>query len=268
MPLKFVTNTVTTENGTTTVNPNGTTPTTNFVPTATTLSEQGNPGTFVPESVTTYSETNPSTGFSLSFTDGATYDLDQILFNIRRDNPDSPLIMKVSSADAELEALVMTATGQILQEYFNNEFMEANPSVIPSISLIPNFASLLETKLELVDREALESEIQEGSLSINNTQPKIGVKKEDIMKYLLSDKPAQRSAPLINLNRPIAIWTEGQGDLNQRSDFPEFDTLNNVIDDLQAEIDSNDGGDFVIEDLDGGDFLEEYDDNEENGGGF
>jgi hypothetical protein len=267
MPLKFVKNNTTTENGVTTVNPNGTNPEIKFVPTANTLSDLGDAGSFKPDSVTTYSEENPSTGFSLGFTDGQTYDLDEILFSIRRDNPDSPLIMKVESADSELESKIMVATSQILEEYFNEAFLAENPSVTPSISLIINFASLLESKLELLDLQEIEEQLEEGSLTINETQPKIGVKKEDIMKYLLSDAPKKRSTPLVNLNRPIAIWTEVQGDLNQPGDFSEFDNLNNIIEDLQADLDANDGGDFEIEDLDGGDFIQEYDE-EESGGGF
>jgi hypothetical protein len=267
MPLKFVKNNTTTENGVTTVDTNGTTPETKFVPTANTLSDLGPTGNFQPGSVTTYSEENPSTGFSLGFTDGKTYDLDEILFSIRRDNPDSPLIMKVESADSQLEAQIMFATNQILTEYFNETFLVENPSVTPSISLIPNFASLLESKLAILDAEEIEEELEEGSLTINENQPKIGVKKEDIMKYLLSDTPKKRSTPLINLNRPIAMWTEGQGDLNQPGDFPEFDNLNNIIEDLQADLDANDGGDFEVLDLDGGEFIQEYDE-EENGGGF
>lgn len=231
MPLKFVTNQITTtEQNATIGNP------------ATTVDEVTTTSKFIPEAITDYDGTGSTTGFSLAFTDGATYDLDEILFNIRRDNPESPLLMQVVTENSQFENLIKISTNEILNEYFNETFLAANPDVIPSINLVPNFSSLLEQKyqeklgdLGLVD----ESELAEGSLTINSTQPQIGVKREDMVKYLLSNRPAQRVTPLINLNRPLALWTDiSGGDLNTPDDTSAFRTMSNYIAELEAEIEA------------------------------
>jgi hypothetical protein len=252
MPLKFVTNQIDLENGNITIQ-DGTTPTSKVIPTPTVLSDETGSANFPPESVS--DGDGSGTGFSLSFTDGATYDIDEILFNIRRDNPESPLIMEVISGNP----LIGVITEEILTEYFNETFMSENPDIIPSVDLIPGFISLLETRYSqrINDAEYIEdNELAEGSLAINSAQPKIGVKKDDMVKYLLSNRPAKRVTPLVNLNRPLAIWNDLTTDLNTPNNFEYFENLGNVILDLQADIDANDGGDFEIEDLDGGSFTE------------
>jgi hypothetical protein len=137
---------------------------------------------------------------------------------------------------------------------------------------IPNFSDILKARYEakLIEENigVEDSEMEEGELLINVTQPKIGTTKSDMAKYLLDETKKTNSTPIINLNRPLVLWTDlGDGDLNVSEDFPYFDNLNNEILNLQAEIDANDGGDFEIEDLDGGQFDSTYEE-EENGGGF
>jgi hypothetical protein len=73
----------------------------------------------------------------------------------------------------------------------------------------------------------------------------------------------QRQKPIVNLNRPLVTWTEGQGDLNVPGDFAAFDNLASIIDDYE----SNDGGSFEEDDLDGVLFTEEITE-EEDGGTF
>jgi hypothetical protein len=265
MPLKFVTNQIDLENGNITIQ-DGTTPTSKVIPTPTVLSDETGSANFVPESVT--DGDGSATGFSLSFTDGSTYDIDEILFNIRRDNPESPLLMEVVSENSQYELLIQLSTQEILNEYFNQNFLTDNPEVIPNINLIPNFALLLEARYQqkLQDLEYIEdNELAEGSLAINSAQPKIGVKKDDMVKYLLSDRPAKRVTPLVNLNRPLAIWNDLTTDLNTPNNFEYFENLGNVILDLQGDIDANDGGDFEILDLDGGSFTENITEIEDGG---
>jgi hypothetical protein len=248
MPLKFVTNKVETTEQNATIGAQ-----------STTLSEVPTENKFIPEAVTDYDGPGSSTGFSLGFTDGKTYDLDEILFSIRRDNPDSPLAVQVVKESSQEEMILQLSTQELLVEYSTD-----------NINNIPNFGTLVSARyqLKLLDLEEIESSTAaEGSLVLNETQPKIGVSKADMLKYLLDDSPVQRTKPIVNLDRPLVIWSEGQGDLNIPGDFSEFDNLNNIIEDLQEDLDANDGGDFEIEDLDGGDFIQEYDE-EENGGGF
>ena len=183
---------------------------------------------YSPESVTTLDNSETATGFELSFTDDVTYDLDEILLSIRRDNPDSELLMHVITENSIEEQLIQIITEQLLTLYSTD-----------NINNIPNFGTLLskryEQEIATVDI-TLSSSLLEGSLTINETQPKIGVKKEDIGRYLLSNTKAKRSAPVVNLNRPIVIWTEENGDLNQPDAITTFSNIYNYIKDLEQQV--------------------------------
>jgi hypothetical protein len=260
MPLKFTTIQTTTENGETTG--------------PSIISTPIQPQTYNPSSIS-----DGSGQMSLSFTDGATYDLDKIIFDIRRDNSEAPLLVKVNSS--EREDILKQALEEILVEYSPNIELQATIEegsdeiavtedileyllvglivkkisgtgafgeeariseidgenlkvtltseneedgdvvfkfMLDNTSYIPNFLALLEQKyndkLEYIEEQDRMNDV-EGSLRINEAQKKIGVSKQDIMQYLFEDKPVVRSKPLINLNRPVVIWTElGNGDLN------------------------------------------------------
>jgi hypothetical protein len=321
MPLKFVTNKV-----------EATTDPATIGATTTNLTETPTTAKFVPEAVTDYTGSGAASGFSLKFTDGLTYDLDEILFNIRRDNPDSPLAIQVFAADSEQEVILSLSVRQLLEEYspttvfsstissgstvvsldsgFDTSLMlqglvlsktsgagsfgsgarvssvdgasaftatvahSASGTIyfraaLDNVNLIPNFTQLLAERYQQnLELNSLEEEqgasAEEGSISINEAQPKIKVTKADMLKYLTTPASAtQRQKPIVNLNRPLVTWTEGQGDLNVPGDFAAFDNLANII----ADYESNDGGSFAEEELDGGLFTEETTE-EENGGAF
>lgn len=321
MPLKFVTNKVetTTDNAT-------------IGATTATVDETPTTAKFIPEAITDYTGSGAAEGFSLKFTDGATYDLDEILFSIRRDNPDSPLAIQVFAEDSQEEQLLLLSINQLLEEYSPATAFSATISsgsvgvpfaaglgtsllipglvlaktsgagsfaagarissvtgptsidltaahtasgqvffraVLDNVQAIPNFSQLISDKyqenLELNSLEETQSaEAEEGSISINEAQPKISVSRADMLKYLT--KPASqtpRQKPIVNLNRPLVTWSEIQGDLNVPGDFSAFDNLANVI----ADYESNDGGSFETEDLDSDLFTEEVAE-EEDGGTF
>ena len=321
MPLKFVTNKVetTTENAT-------------IGALTTTLTEIPTTANFVPEAVTDYTGSGAATGFSLKFTDAVTYDLDEILFNIRRDNPESPLAIQVFAEDSQQEQLLLLSINELLDEYSPATTFSATISsgsiavslaaglstelmipgllivktsgagsfgpgariatvassssiestiahtasgeiffraVLDNIQKVPNFTQLISDRyqenLELNSLEETQAEdAEEGSISINETQSKISVKKADLLKYLtMPESTTQRQKPIVNLNRPLVIWTEEQGDLNVPGDFAAFDNLASII----ADYESNDGGSFTEDDLDGVLFTEEITE-EEDGGTF
>lgn len=321
MPLKFVTNRVETTTTNATIGA-----------TTTTISEVPTTAKFVPEAVTDYTGSGAATGFSLKFTDGVTYDLDEILFNIRRDNPESPLAVQVFAEDSQQEQILLLSINQLLEEYSPATTFSATISsgsvgvtlaegldtslLIPGLLLvktsgagsfgvgarissvtgpssvdstlphtasgeiffraaldnvqaIPNFTQLISDRyqenLELNSLEETQAaEAQEGSISINEAQPKISVSKADMLKYLTTPaSQTQRQKPVVNLNRPLVTWTENQGDLNVPGDFSAFDNLINIIEDYE----SNDGGSFEEDILDGDLFTEEATE-EEDGGAF
>lgn len=133
MPLKFVTNVIetTTENAT-------------IGALTTTLDEIPTTVKFIPEAVTDYTGSGVATGFSLKFTDGTTYDLDEILFNIRRDNPESPLAMHVITAESEEEQILAAAISELLAEYSPTTVYRATlTSGSTSVTLTSGDTSLL-----------------------------------------------------------------------------------------------------------------------------
>jgi hypothetical protein len=211
MPLKFITVPTTVDNG------NITGPVVSSNP----IQSQ----VFNPSSVT---DGEPGSGMGLSFTDGKTYDLDEILFSIRRDNPDSPLAVQVVKESSQEEMILQLSTQELLIEYSTD-----------NINNIPNFGTLVSARyqLKLLDLEEIESSTAaEGSLVLNETQPKIGVSKADMLKYLLDDSPVQRTKPIVNLDRPLVIWSEGQGDLNTLEDASTFSTIYNQILQLESQV--------------------------------
>jgi hypothetical protein len=203
---------------------------------------------YIPDSITNYEGNGQATGFSLSFTDGFEYNLDEIIDNIRRDNPDNPLLVYVIEEESETEVVLQTAVAQLLLQYSTN-----------SLQSIPNYADLLALRFQdlMVESEIIENDnAKEGTLTLNETQPGISVTKADMLKYLLDDSAPKRAKPVVDYSRPLVLITEATVDLNINDDFEYFENLGNVILDLQADIDANDGGDFEILDLDGGSFTE------------
>jgi hypothetical protein len=180
-------------------------------------------------------------GFTLQFTDGKTYDLDEIIFNRRRDNSKAPIAIKVNSTEYVEAEVLQQLTAYILLKY----------PTASSTADIPNFQDVLNLYFEREYEnfsEAAKIAKEEGELVVDQKQEKLRVKKDDIKNYLLGkERTRTAAAPAVNYNRALAVITQGTPD-------------GNILD--------LDGGEFVptFEDLDGGDFDSELDDTEEGGG--
>jgi len=179
-------------------------------------------------------------GFTLQFTDGKTYDLDEIIFNRRRDNSKAPIAIRVNSTEYVEAEVLQQLTAYILLRY----------PTATSTNDIPNFQEVLNLYFEREYEnlsEAAKIAKEEGELVVDQKQEKLRVKKDDIKSYLLGKERAKSSVPALNYNRALAVITQGTPDGN---------------------ISEVDGGEFipVFEDLDGGEFDTNLNETEDGGG--
>jgi len=179
-------------------------------------------------------------GFILQFTDGKTYDLDEIIFNRRRDNSKAPIAIRVNSTEYVEAEVLQQLTAYILLRY----------PTATSTNDIPNFQEVLNLYFEREYEnlsEAAKIAKEEGELVVDQKQEKLRVKKDDIKSYLLGKERAKSSVPALNYNRALAVITQGTPDGN---------------------ISEIDGGEFipVFEDLDGGEFDTNLNETEDGGG--
>ena len=222
----------------------------------------GTPKTpYVPKSVTEVG----GNGFSLKFTDGKEYNLDEIIESIKRDNPNHPLAIQVLTGDTIELQLIQIITLQLLDEYSTD-----------NINNVPNFAIIFQERYDEALRQLdiiSADDLTEGSLLINEKQKKICITKADMRKYLLHSKGPlldpknhEQQKPMYNMSRPMVSWREDAGDLNQNEDFENFYTIYNILYWMENTID---GGSFSPIFIDGGDFSPEYNpQNEMDGGSF
>jgi len=204
---------------------------------------------YIPDSVTDYEGNGEAIGFSLAFTDGVEYNLDEIIDNIRRDNPNNPLLVYVIKEGSETEVVLQTAVAQLLSEYSTG-----------SLQLIPNYADLLAARFQnlMVESEIIENDnTEEGTLILNETQPGISVTKADMLKYLLDDSGPKRAKPVVDYSRPLVLITEATVDLNTPEDESLFSVFVNHINSLKTEI-INLGGTPASETWDGTPAINDY----------
>lgn len=210
----------------------------------------------------------PENDFSVEFTEGKTYDLDAIIASIRRDNDKSALVMQVNVSDDAVKAVIDQVTQEIFTEYSTEEITVTSTTQVPNFNAVFNarfsqrFAAVRESQSALTD---------EGGLAIDTWQDKVAVTESDMRKYLFDDyrKSKTNATPTTanNYSRALVMFTEGTADSNTSADALGVNTYQNTIDDLQAELDANDGGSFVTEEIDGNLFTEEVTE-EEDGGNF
>lgn len=87
----------------------------------------------------------PESGYSLTFTDGAEYNLDDIIFAKRRDNDECPLIVKVDDNDTNDQEIIKAITKLILDDYgvsydSSKDDDESDPDCYKNrVNQIPNF---------------------------------------------------------------------------------------------------------------------------------
>lgn len=166
-------------------------------------------------------------GFTLQFTDGKTYDLDEIIFNRRRDNSKAPIAIKVNSTEyVEAEALQQLTT-YILLKY----------PTATSTNDIPNFQDVLNLYFEREYEnlsEAAKIAGEEGELVVDQKQEKLRVKKDDIKNYLLGKERVKSSAPVVNYNRALAVITQGTPDgWTEEDNIESFITQENLMNRIQ-----------------------------------
>ena len=130
-----------------------------FNPATTTVDEDKK--VLTPAGNVIYTPPVPETSINLEFTPDYEYDLDQIIFDIRRDNPAEALIMKVNTEAVLGERLVAIVLNQIFSDY-NTQ----NPTLIPNFNIIFNTA--LQTAFDSLT-DAQRSSFLEGAMTLDDS---------------------------------------------------------------------------------------------------
>ena len=84
-----------------------------------------------------------SKGFKLSASSDKKYDLDQIIYKIRRDNADYPLLVQIDYTNLNNKQFVQLMTKYVLDK-FNVAYNENNFDDYVVIAQVPNFELELE----------------------------------------------------------------------------------------------------------------------------
>lgn len=137
-------------------------------------------------------ETN---GFSLTFTEGATYDLDDIIFAKKRDNANCPLIVKVNTESSQDEAVIAVITKLILSdydiEYDTTSTNDDDPMYYKNrVHLVPSFYTVFDkyfNQFYQIYYNQLNTNNSLGSISLTTVIEEIQTTHDNIYESLLSN---------------------------------------------------------------------------------
>jgi hypothetical protein len=195
-------------------------------------------------------EGNTEGGFSISFTSEKEYDLDEIIKSISRDNDEYGLNIRVNQESVITLMVYYEIKKEILDEYSASSEEEVLGYDIIFKQKLSNFDDYLavvsaiefayyvnsETTRNWLDSIGATYEIQDGhikhtlseedrfgQLLLNEKQPKVEVKREDMKRYLFDEiKPSERIKPVVDYTKTLTEWTDlGEGDTTTEEDLIE-----------------------------------------------
>lgn len=161
------------------------------------------------------SQVNPISqpGFNLAFTNGKTYDLDEIIAEKLRSNSDSALRIKVLTDDNLQNKLIELVSKKILDDY---NISYTNDNYKSQVSKVAGFSQIFDiyySKYYDAYVAAINQDSYDGSISIDTILREINLTKADVKNYTLKDVEAAQDTFLMpNKYRPVIIWTDGTDD--------------------------------------------------------
>lgn len=173
------------------------------------------------------------TGIKLSFTEGKTYDLDEIIANKLRDNENGTLVLRTIGDIQFRNRMIELVTKKILDDY-GVEWTEDNWKLAETLAKVNNFSRVFDayfTRYYEEYKKVINSGNFEGSFSIDTILRTIKLTKEDIRKYTLTDV-CEHQTEFLNYsdrNRPLIIWTDGTNDCGCGDNGKSYDKLANDI---------------------------------------
>jgi hypothetical protein len=182
-------------------------------------------------------DATPENDFSLSFTEGVTYDLDAIIAGIRRDNDKAALVMQVNISDDFVRSVIEQVTNEIFSEYSTDEI------TVTSTTQVPNFNAVFNVRFEqrfAAVRESQSALTDEGGLAIDTWQDKVRVTDDDVRKYLFDDYSTSKTnaTPTTagNYSRAIVIFSEETPDGTTAEDLTTQSTFEATVQTLQDRV--------------------------------
>lgn len=195
------------------------------------------------------------TGIKLSFTEGRTYDLDEIITNKLRDNENGTLVLRTIGDIQFRDRMIELVTKKILDDY-GVEWTEDNYKLSETLAKVNNFSRVFDayfTRYYEEYKKVINSGNFEGSFSIDTILRTIKLTKEDIRKYTLTDV-CEHQTEFLNYsdrNRPLIIWTDGTNDCGCGDNGKSYDKLARQIEMLskflynRVLVDENGIGDII-----------------------
>lgn len=195
------------------------------------------------------------TGIKLSFTEGKTYDLDEIIANKLRDNENGTLVLRTIGDIQFRDRMIELVTKKILDDY-GVEWTEDNYKLAETLAKVNNFSRVFDayfTRYYEEYKKVINSGNFEGSFSIDTILRTIKLTKEDIRKYTLTDV-CEHQTEFLNYsdrNRPLIIWTDGTNDCGCGDNGKSYDKLARQIEMLskflynRVLVDENGIGDII-----------------------
>ena len=194
-------------------------------------------------------------GFSLSFTEGKEYNLDDIIFKKRRDNDKCPLIVKVDLNNANDAEVIKLITKLILSDYGIENVTDDNYKTL--INDVPNFYSVFDlyfNRYYTLYYNELYNKVANGSISISTALEEIAYK-HDYIDDLLSEASDTRAYANV-FNRPKVVYEYGTSPDNYDGSTSIISDNIKGIKDILAEDDSSDPNDRIVLEDKNGEILE------------
>ncbi len=145
--------------------------------------------------------------FTLSFTDGATYNLDDIIYKKRRDNADCPLIVNVQDNDPNDDAVIGQITKLILSDYgiaYTNENYKEQVAYVPLFESV--FTNYFNTYYEIFNKQR--TQLYEGSISLTSVLEEIVSYHESLVNAMVGEN-TRTYANTESYNKPKIEWEYG-----------------------------------------------------------
>lgn len=186
-------------------------------------------------------EADPAS-YDLKFTEGETYDLDEIIFAKRRDNADCPLIVKYNddnTADAKiLESIVKL----ILSDYgvtWDDNVTKDNPSYYTNVVYkVPDFYTIFTTyfnRYYIIYYNSING-ILEGALSLSSVIETIQTSHDNVYANVLSDDYDDITAYTETDNKSKVEWDYGTLPDDGRYDFSDNSSASAVVEKFSFEL--------------------------------
>lgn len=177
-------------------------------------------------------------GFSLTFTSGATYDLDALIAEKRRNSTTCPLILKLDTANENDAYILKTITELILDDYLveYNEDESSDVYYKKQITKVPDYYNVFDYYFNKLYGYYVSAK-KEGEIGLNTIVENInGIKHSEILAYLTTGVSETAASQSDYNNKTKVEWEYGTKSEDDTTAKTEIETLKAKIASLSLQI--------------------------------